>query len=759
MTQALALLAGDDGRCGAGGRPVVVGVKLDVQSRELLTWALVKLAQPGDLVIALHVLSNNEIVNRDGNAALLSLVKAFDSVLAVYEGFCNLRQVDLKLKICRGSSVQKILVREAKSYFASQLVVGTSRSHHPIRSSASVAKYCAKKLGKDSSVLAVNNGKIVFHKEVSSSTRFSVKEVEDRRRSGLIRVIQRSLSKNTRAITDGSVSKELVKYHQGSNGSYDLTLGDLSPVCENNAIKECCPICSPVLLSQYDSNDETKMAIVPVEKIEAAPSSVSLLIRELPEVRPGWPLLRRDIMSNKLPSNRSSVNRISAVQWALQLPSRQFMPKGNSNEKGEVDDQDNDKSSPLDAHSGAIVPVGNETLSAPFSPKSASNALPTELEGLHEKYSAICRLFTYQELLSATSKFIPDNLIGKGGSSKVYKGYLPDGKELAVKILNSSEDAVKEFVMEVEIITGLHHKNIISLFGYSYEDNHLLLVYDFLPKGSLEDNLHGNKKDPTAFGWNQRYKVALGIAEALEYLHTRDDQPVIHRDVKSSNVLLSEDFEPQLCDFGLAKWAPTTSNSITCSDVAGTFGYLAPEYFMHGKVNEKIDVYAFGVVLLELITGRKPISNDHPKGQESLVMWAKPILNGGKFSQLVDPRLGSDYDQEQLERAVLTAGLCIRRAAKARPQMSLVVKLLHGDAEVTEWARLQLYPPAESDTMMPIDTLEGCDDDLFSQSNLQSHLNLALLGIEDSLSQSSIEQSISLEDYLRGRWSRSSSFD
>ncbi|XWS25077.1 hypothetical protein CRYUN_Cryun27aG0040100 [Craigia yunnanensis] len=207
----------------------------------------------------------------------------------------------------------------------------------------------------------------------------------------------------------------------------------------------------------------------------------------------------------------------------------------------------------------------------------------------------------------------------------------------------------------------------------------------------------------------------------------------------------------QLLDFGLAKWASTSSSHITCTDVSGTFGYLAPEYFMYGKVNDKIDVYAFGVVLLELLSGRKPISNDYPKGQESLVMWAKPIVSGGKVSQLLDPSLGDGYDRDQMERMVLAATLCIRRAPWARPQMIVVVKLLQGDTDVTKWARLQVNTSKGSDTL---------DDEACPRSNLQSHLSLALLDVEDdSLSMSSIEQSLSLEDYLNGRWSRSSSFD
>lgn len=145
------------------------------------------------------------------------------------------------------------------------------------------------------------------------------------------------------------------------------------------------------------------------------------------------------------------------------------------------------------------------------------------------------------------SLIIVENLIGKGGSSRVYKGFLPDGKELAVKILKQSEDVINEFVLEIEIITTLNHKNIISLLGFCFDDNNLLLVYDFLSRGSLEENLHGNKKSKIGFGWSERYKVALGVAEALDYLHKGSAQTVIHRDVKSSNILLSEDFEPQVC--------------------------------------------------------------------------------------------------------------------------------------------------------------------------------------------------------------------
>ncbi|GFY96534.1 kinase with adenine nucleotide alpha hydrolases-like domain-containing protein [Actinidia rufa] len=739
------VLAGEGEMGNSGVRTVVVGVKLESQSKELLTWALVKVAQPGDLVIALHVLSNNEIVDRDGKSCLLSLVKAFDSVLAVYEGFCNLKQVDLKFKVCRGSSIRKILVQEAKAFFASEVIVGTARKHHKIRSSASVAKYCAKKLPKDCSVLAVDYGKVVFRREASLMTNGYAKGGIVDHRHRLLSALQRSLIKNPKILHVENADDSRTASDKGHRQNLELTLVKAGSDCSESGLKQNCSICSAdsilpenscVQSAEEFSGDEDKgnsMALVALQKVEAAPSLISLLIRELPEPKPGWPLLQRAISSDQLHSKGHS-RKISVVQWAMQLPSRHCLSS------------DSEQS---DCKSGAIVPVGAETLCAPSSPRS-SRSLPQELEGLHEKYSAICRLFKYHELLRATSNFIPENLIGKGGSSQVYRGCLPDGKEIAVKILKPSEDVLKEFVLEIDVITSLHHKNIISLFGFCFEDGNVLLVYDFLSRGSVEENLHGNK-DSHTFGWSERYKVAVGVAEALEYLHNASAKPVIHRDVKSSNILLSYDFEPQLSDFGLAKWASTTSSHITCTDVAGTFGYLAPEYFMFGKVNDKIDVYAFGVVLLELLSGRKPISNDHPKGQESLVMWAKPILNGGKVAQLLDPSLANDYDCDQMERVALAATLCIRRAPRARPQMSIVLKLLQGDPEVTKWARLQVNASEETDTP---------DDEAFPSSNIQSHLNLALLDThEDSLSMSSIEQTVSLEDYLRGRWSCSSSLD
>ncbi|KAL9234223.1 hypothetical protein vseg_009118 [Gypsophila vaccaria] len=737
---------------GEEGKTVVVGVKMDGQSKELLTWSLVKVANPGDLVIALHVLHSNEIVDQDGKSSLLSLVKAFDSILGVYEGFCNLKQVNLKLKICRGSSIRKIIVREAMLYSSSKVIVGTTSKHHTIRSSTVVAKYCAKKLPKDCSVLAVRNGKVVFQREAilpAAGRAKDSKGATNHQHDGILEAHQRSSTIYSRLNDDDDSS---FMPEDGCGQDTHRSTESTTPKVERKetVTEQSCSVCFANSASSISSrrtievtnepdgndHDHNATALVPSKKSEAASKLISLFIKDIPDRRPGWPLL-----STRNSSTASSSQDASVVQSAA-----------NSFPATENCDHSQDDCFYKGVQNDAIVPMGTEKLSEQTSVDQDSNNISRELDGLCEKYSSTCRLFKYEELQSATSNFKPENLIGKGGSSQVYRGCLPDGKDLAVKIFKKLyEDVYREFVMEIEIITSLHHKNIISLFGFCYAGKDLLLVYDLLSRGSLEENLHGIKKNSIFFGLNERYKVALGVAKALHYLHNHITQPVIHRDVKSSNILLSEDFEPQLSDFGYAIQA-STSSYITCTDVAGTFGYLAPEYFMYGKVTDKIDVYAFGVVLLELLTGRRPISSDPPKAQESLVMWAKPILNEGKVSKLLDPRMGSNYNRDQIERMVLAATLCIRRAPRARPHMSLILKLLEGDGDVVKWARFQVNA---------LDNIDRLNEDGLPNPDIQSHLNLALLDVEDdSLSiTSSIDQHVSLEDYLRGRWSRSLSFD
>ncbi|XP_031397952.1 receptor-like cytosolic serine/threonine-protein kinase RBK2 [Punica granatum] len=294
--------------------------------------------------------------------------------------------------------------------------------------------------------------------------------------------------------------------------------------------------------------------------------------------------------------------------------------------------------------------------------------------------------FTLSELKDATDNFSHDNLIGEGGCAEVYRGKLPDGELVAVKRLTrgTPEEMTADFLSELGIIVHIDHPNIAKLIGYGVEGG-MHIILHLSPHGSLASLLYncGEKLD-----WGIRYKVALGTAEGLMYLHEDCQRRIIHKDVKAANILLSEDFEPQISDFGLAKWLPEQWSHHVVSQIEGTFGYLPPEYFMHGIVDEKTDVYAYGVLLLELITGRKALDSS----QQSLVMWAKPLLAKDKIKELVDPCLRGSYDPEQMEHVVMAASLCIQQSSIHRPDMSQIVRILKGDEEALELGRQNKKP-------------------------------------------------------------------
>ncbi|TKY67655.1 putative proline-rich receptor protein kinase PERK11 [Spatholobus suberectus] len=451
------------------------------------------------------------------------------------------------------------------------------------------------------------------------------------------------------------------------------------------------------------------------------------------EQKLGWPLLRR---ANSGISQALHARDMSVVQWVMTLPDRSphKSPRSSSIEENpfqrginDIDDESSKNSSP------------------------PSVELPNVLEEMLNVNSLNCKWFRLEVLKSCTSQFSSENLVGKGGSNRVYKGVLPGGKPIAVKVLQSSKEARKDFALEVEIISSLEHNSIAPLLGICIENNALISVYDYFPKGSLEENLHGKNKDGSILSWEVRFNVAVRIAEALDYLHREALKPVIHRDVKSSNILLSRGFEPQLSDFGLAIWGPTTSSFLT-QDVVGTFGYLAPEYFMYGKVSDKIDVYAFGVVLLELISGKEPISSAACKGQESLVVWAKPIIDSGDIKGLLDPNLEGKFDEAQLQRMVLAASLCITRAARLRPKLNQILKILKGEEKIEHFFN------SHEDDHEDSENQENIDDEVYPNSSAELHLSLALLGVDDdSTSHSSTDHSYT--EHLKEQWSRSSSFN
>lgn len=294
------------------------------------------------------------------------------------------------------------------------------------------------------------------------------------------------------------------------------------------------------------------------------------------------------------------------------------------------------------------------------------------------KKAGTWRIFSLRELHAATNNFNYDNKLGEGGFGSVYWGQLASGDQIAVKRLKVwSTKAEMEFAVEVEILGRVRHKNLLSLRGYCSEGQERLIVYDYMPKLSLLSHLHGQFAADSTLNWSNRMKIALGSAEGLAYLHHYATPHIIHRDVKASNVLLDENFEAQVADFGFAKLIPDGATHVT-TGVKGTLGYLAPEYAMWGKVSESCDVYSFGILVLELISGKKPIERvGHAK--RTIVEWAGPFVLQGRYRDLVDPKLQGKFDQDELIRLVQVAALCAQNAPENRPTMQEVVEILKED--------------------------------------------------------------------------------
>ncbi|CAG7900019.1 hypothetical protein HID58_031061 [Brassica napus] len=303
--------------------------------------------------------------------------------------------------------------------------------------------------------------------------------------------------------------------------------------------------------------------------------------------------------------------------------------------------------------------------------------------------------FTEDDIIGSIKE---ENLIGRGGSGDVYRVVLGDGKELAVKyirrsstdtftqknfsstmpILKENEGRSKEFEREVQTLSSIRHLNVVKLYCSITSDDSSLLVYEYLPKGSLWDILHSCEK--SNLGWETRYDIALGAGKGLEYLHHGYERPVIHRDVKSSNILLDESFKPRIADFGLAKILQDKNGGLDSTlVVAGTYGYMAPEYGYSSKVNEKCDVYSFGVVLMELVTGRKPIEAEFGESKD-IVDWVSNNLNSKEsVMEVVDKNIGEMY-REDAVKMLRVAILCTARQPGRRPTMRSVVQMIE-DAE------------------------------------------------------------------------------
>ncbi|TKY69862.1 Proline-rich receptor protein kinase PERK12 [Spatholobus suberectus] len=287
-------------------------------------------------------------------------------------------------------------------------------------------------------------------------------------------------------------------------------------------------------------------------------------------------------------------------------------------------------------------------------------------------------VFTYDKVAEITNGFSRENIIGEGGFGYVYKSSMPDGRVGAVKMLKAgSGQGEREFRAEVDIISRVHHRHLVSLIGYCLSEQQRVLIYEFVPNGNLNQHLHGNEWP--ILDWPKRMKIAIGAARGLAYLHEGCNPKIIHRDIKSANILLDEAYEAQVADFGLARLTDDANTHVS-TRVMGTFGYMAPEYATSGKLTDRSDVFSFGVVLLELITGRKPVDTMQPIGEESLVEWARPLIlravETGDFGELVDPRLERQYVDSEMFRMIEAAVACVRHSAPKRPCMVQVSRAL-----------------------------------------------------------------------------------
>lgn len=347
--------------------------------------------------------------------------------------------------------------------------------------------------------------------------------------------------------------------------------------------------------------------------------------------------------------------------------------------------------STLAASSGANSKIssksGNGLSTSSSSHVSSSSVPPTPRSEGEILQSTNVKSFSFSELKSATRSFRPDSVLGEGGFGSVFKGWIDEqtleatkpgvGMVVAVKRLNQDGfQGHREWLAEVNYLGQLYHPNLVKLIGYCLEDEHRLLVYEFMPRGSLENHLFRRSSYFQPLSWNLRMKVALGAARGLAFLHSAETK-VIYRDFKTSNILLDSNYSAKLSDFGLAKDGPTGDKSHVSTRVMGTYGYAAPEYLATGHLTAKSDVYSFGVVLLELLSGRRAVDKNRPTSEHNLVEWARPYLtNKRKIFRVLDSRLEGQYSLEGAQKAASLAFQCLLTEGRLRPNMEEVVFVL-----------------------------------------------------------------------------------
>ncbi|PHU26041.1 hypothetical protein BC332_04373 [Capsicum chinense] len=333
-----------------------------------------------------------------------------------------------------------------------------------------------------------------------------------------------------------------------------------------------------------------------------------------------------------------------------------------------------------------------------------SKLMEKELRGLDLQTG----IFTFRQIKAATSNFDSANKLGEGGFGSVYKGTLADGTIIAVKQLSSkSRQGNREFVNEIGMVSSLRHPNLVRLYGCCVERKQYFIVYEYMENNSLSHALFGPEEYRPKLDWPTRQKICVGIAKGLAFLHEESPLKIVHRDIKPTNVLLDNDLNPKISDFGLAKLHDEEKTHIT-TRVAGTIGYMAPEYALWGYLTYKADLYSFGVVVLELVAGKSNMKYHPDENYVCLLDWALVLQRTGKFLELVDPRLGSDFNEEEALRMIKVALLCINASPALRPNMSAVVNMLEGHLDdVDEFSCQGQGDHEKSDEIIQVNSGEG----------------------------------------------------
>ncbi|XP_028102259.1 probable serine/threonine-protein kinase PBL19 [Camellia sinensis] len=357
--------------------------------------------------------------------------------------------------------------------------------------------------------------------------------------------------------------------------------------------------------------------------------------------------------------------------------------------------------------------TSGNTAAANRGTKSAGSvSSPRSIPEMYREKQHNLRVFSLSELRTATNDFNRLLKIGEGGFGSVYKGTIrpPDGNGdpivVAIKKLNQHGlQGHKQWLAEVQFLGVVDHPNLVKLLGYCSVDGERgiqrLLVYEYMPNKSLEDHLFA--RAPTPMPFKTRLEIMLGAAQGLTYLHEGLEIQVIYRDFKSSNVLLDEDFKPKLSDFGLAREGPVGDRTHVSTAVVGTYGYAAPEYVDTGHLTIKSDIYSFGVVLYEILTGRRTLERNRPTVEQKLLEWVKQYpVDGKRFSMIMDPRLRNQYSLPAARKIAKLADSCLIKNAKDRPTMSQVVECLRQAIQDSEEASSSQSRSFESSTSKPV---------------------------------------------------------